>query len=150
MNILLSGLEKLTVKLKAANVNNRILKSISRKYKKKPSLSRQRGKFSDLQTLKKQLSVSHINEIFSLTQPHKFLAEKQKKNHHNQVLIPQPLSSLISSVKLAQENRSSQLTLRATVQKNLASKYRTTVSDVALVEYLSADLIDNFQLTMLS
>lgn len=80
MNILLSGLEKLTVKLKAANVNNRILKSISRKYKKKPSLSRQRGKFSDLQTLKKQLSVSHINEIFSLTQPHKFLAEKQKKS----------------------------------------------------------------------
>ena len=34
MNILLSGLEKLTVKLEAANVNNRILKSISRKYKK--------------------------------------------------------------------------------------------------------------------
>lgn len=34
MNILLSGLEKLTVKLKAADVNNRILKSISRKYKK--------------------------------------------------------------------------------------------------------------------
>lgn len=55
MNILLSGLEKLTVKLKAANVNNRILKSISRKYKKKPSLSRQRGKFSDLQTLKKAI-----------------------------------------------------------------------------------------------
>lgn len=60
------------------------LKSISRKYKKKkPSLSGQRGKFSDLQTLKKQLSVTHINEIFSLTQPHKFLAKKQKKNHHN-------------------------------------------------------------------
>ena len=56
------------------------LKSISRKYKKKPSLSGQRGKFSDLQTLKKQLSVTHINEIFSLTQPHKFLAKKQKKS----------------------------------------------------------------------
>lgn len=50
---------------------------------KKTSLYGQRGKFSDLQTLKKQLSVSHINEIFSLTQPHKFLAKKQKKNHHN-------------------------------------------------------------------
>lgn len=34
MNILLSGLEKLTVKLKTANVNDGILKSISRKYKK--------------------------------------------------------------------------------------------------------------------
>ena len=56
------------------------LKSISRKYKKKPPLSGQRGKFSDLQTLKKQLSVTHINEIFSLTQPHKFLAKKQKKS----------------------------------------------------------------------
>ena len=56
------------------------LKSISRKYKKNPSLSGQRGKFSDLQTLKKQLSVTHINEIFSLTQPHKFLAKKQKKS----------------------------------------------------------------------
>ena len=59
------------------------LKSISRKYKKNPSLSGQRGKFSDLQTLKRQLSVTHINEIFSLTQPHTFLAKKQKKNHHN-------------------------------------------------------------------
>ena len=34
MNILLGGLEKLTVKLKEANVNDGILKSISRKYKK--------------------------------------------------------------------------------------------------------------------
>ena len=34
MNALLSGLEKMTVKLKAANVNNGILKSVSRKYKK--------------------------------------------------------------------------------------------------------------------
>ena len=47
MNILLNGLEKLTVKLKAANVNDGILKSISRKYKKQ-SLSEQGGKFSDL------------------------------------------------------------------------------------------------------
>ena len=79
MNILLGGLEKLTVKLKEANVNDGILKSISRKYKK-PLLSGQWGKFSDLQTLKKQLSVLHINEIFFLTQPHKFLAKKQKKS----------------------------------------------------------------------
>ena len=34
MNIFLSELEKMTVKLKAANVNDGILKSISRKYKK--------------------------------------------------------------------------------------------------------------------
>ena len=54
MNALLSGLEKMTVKLKAANVNNGILKSVSRKYKK-TSLYGQRGKFSDLQTLKKTI-----------------------------------------------------------------------------------------------
>ena len=83
MNILLTGLENWPVKLKAADVNDGILKSISRKYKRNHHCLGCEESFSDLQTLKKQLSVSHINEIFSLMQPHKFLAEKQKKDHHN-------------------------------------------------------------------
>lgn len=83
MNILLTGLENWPVKLKAADVNDGILKSISRKYKRNHHCLGCEESFSDLQTLKKQLSVSHINEIFSARNLWGCIKETQKKNHHN-------------------------------------------------------------------